>query len=1031
MGNMKKAVIAILLIIVGVFALVSCDTKDDVTYYQENVTGKYGDGIRLIGIVEPETAPTSHTDLPRVEKEIYFDTRLEGWHFVGVYVVAGEKITLTLPEEKADGSLTVSVGRYSASQFSICPDSENFSFVSPVSGLLDVDLGECYGDDFWQMTVSGGIAASYYRLGLDRVADWENSVGYAVADTANIRIYIPAEYIDKAEDVERAATWWRSFCEYADGYTTGDFGKDKLSPTDVFVGAFPTLSYDADKDVLFVPSSYADVMLDADALSGGSAWDVMLELCKGKTVKAGLTAGGSSDVAAVLAAGAFATLTDGILGAESCEEYWINNAYVCLKESLTGGLAQYGDLAVYVNLMHSFGVDTVVDTAIEYATPSKAESADGQTDENAGEAVGNKTDAKTLAAYFCEKFAEKGTDLAPYMNGIFGLNVVSAGEGLSVYVPLQSEYALGAVAADDKTGITVNSGESAAFDLQGSAISSAKEVKLVRATVGGREWKADADGLYRYRPSDSTLEKDFTLEYEADGSTVVLNGRFTCNIAVSVFSRYENVPWRDMKSAVKEYSHSGKYLVDTCAMDKAAIPQNDETDDSVYTFSVNKGVIQVDETATYVIYVKNKGMTRVDFGVPEYMFTMFENNLTVSDYTDLLCYEIELQQGVSYYYDIYILGTKGNAYACLGIEKKGEGSIADIDENYLVYYPFDRADANGYVAPALVPYSFGVSLEGKVDYDDLGATATSYPTAAEGSVIAYACDGNDDTVFVSEEAERHVYDFELANSVRTDYVTVVTGNEGVSYSLYYSLDGKEYSLAGNGVTTGVIDAKFEKTARLRYIRLVLEDDEPFASRVADVSCGLYKQEATIVPSNSSRVLYQGKWQYKTGGISVNGWILESYGDDAAIEFNFYGTAIAVYCAKGDVYGSMQIYVDGKQYGSVELNSPTTLYDCNVFSAEFDEPGNHRIRIVPSSNDDIINLDYFTVVYAEQKEADPEVGNLWYFAIIPAALLAIFAVCLALDIADRRNKKRKIAQKAGMEEPSEQEGEDGREAEDQK
>lgn len=1035
MENMKKAAMAILLILACVFVLVSCDTKDDVTYYQESVTGKYGDGIRLIGVVEPETAPTSYTDMPRVEKEIYFDTRLEGWHFAGVYVVAGEKITLTLPAEKADGSLTAAVGRYTQSQFSVALDSEKVSFVSPVSGLLDVDLGECYGDDFWQMTVSGGIAASYYRLGLDRVAEWKNSVGYAVVDTANVRIYLPAEYIDNAEDVEKAVTWWRSFCEYADGYTAGDFGKDKLSPTDVFVGTSATLRYDGEKDALYVPSSYADVMLDADSLSGGAAWDVMLELCKGKTVNAGFSAGGAADVAAVLAAGAFATLTDGVLSADRCEEYWINNAYACLSESLTGGLAQYGDLAVYVNLMHSFGVKTVVDTAIEYVSPSEEETTEGQTDgeESAGTDTAatdkDKANAQTLAGYFCVKFAEKGIDLAPYMNGIFGLDVISAGEDLTVYVPLQSKYALGATASDDKTGITVNSGETAVFDLQGSAVSSAKEVRLVKATVGGEEWKADADGLYRYRPSDSTRKEDFTLEYEADGSTVVLHGRFTCNIAVSVFSRYENVPWRDMKSAVKEYADNEKYLTDTRAVSKAEVPQNDEIDDSVYTFSVNNGVIQVEETATYIVYVRNKGMTRVDFGVPEYMFTMFENTLTVSDYTDLLCYEIELQQGVSYYYDIYILGTKGNAYACLGIEKKGEGQITDIDENYLVYYPFDRADMTGYVAPALVPYTFGVSLEGKDDYDDLGATATSYPTAAEGSSIAYACDGKEDTVFVSEEAEKHVYDFELANSVRTDYVTAVTGNEGVSYSVYYSLDGSEYTLAGNGVTTGVIDVKFEKTTRLRFIRLVLEDEEAFASRIADVSCGLYKQEATIVPSNSSRVLYQGKWQYKTGGISVNGWILESYGDDAAIEFNFYGSAIAVYCAKGDVYGSMQIYVDGKQYGSVELNSPTTLYDCNVFGVEFDEPGNHRIRIVPSSDDDIINLDYFTVVYAEQKEAAPEVGNLWYFAIIPTALIAIFVVCLALDIADRRGKKRRMAQKAGMAGSSEDEKEDGREGED--
>ena len=210
--------------------------------------------------------------------------------------------------------------------------------------------------------------------------------------------------------------------------------------------------------------------------------------------------------------------------------------------------------------------------------------------------------------------------------------------------------------------------------------------------------------------------------------------------------------------------------------------------------------------------------------------------------------------------------------------------------------------------------------------------------------------------------------------------------------------------------------------RIKYVRLTLTSDKPFASVVKDIYCGIYTKEATIVPSNSSRVLYQGKWQYKTGGISINGWILESYGDDAAIEFNFYGTGISVYCAKGDAYGSMQIYVDGKLNGAVNLNSKETQYDCNVFSVEFQEPGKHTIRIVPSSNDDIINLDYFTVLYAEQEEASPEVGNLWYFAIIPAVLIVMFAVCAALDIADRRKKKRSVAIKAGRTEGSSDERE---------
>lgn len=988
---MKKAVVAILLILACAFVFVSCDTTDDVTYYQENVVGKYGDGISLTGIVVPETKPTEYADLPRVEKSIYFDTRLEGWHFGGVYVVKGEKITVTLPEDKADGSVTATVGRYNSTPFNLKLSQTTTTFISPVSGLLDFYLGACYGDEFWKLSVSGGVNASFYRLGLDRIAEWENSVGYAVVDSANLRIYLPAQYLDGAEYVEDAATWWRSLSEYFDKYTVGVFAVDKLTPTDVFVVDYVSSPvYVAERDVLLVPLSYAEIMLDDDALTSGAAWDIMLALAKGKALYAGFSGEALSEAAEIAAAGAFVTLTDGILGKESGDEYWINNAYDCLYMSINGGLESYGNLAAYVNLIHSFGEEKVVKTVVAYAHEEEK--------------------SATLEQYFCDVFAEDGTDLSQYFNSVFGLSTVQDKNGLVPYVPVQSRYATGCVSADDKTGVTVNSGETASLDFAGEYVTTAEKATLEKVMLGDSEWKAAESGLYEFRPSDSEKTKDFTLVFNADGQTVTLSGRFTCNIQVSVFTRYENVPWRDMKTAVKEYAENGaQYLVDEKAQSKAEIPQNDVVDDGVYTFSVNRGAIQVDETATYVIYVRSKGVIRVDFGVPEYMFTMFENPITVNDYTDELCYEIELQQGVSYYYDMYILATKGNSYGCLGISRK-DGEITDIDDAYLIYHSFDKEDVSGYEAPALVPESFNVSKEGRRYYDEPGVVLTEYPQAANGSYPASATDGNDDTSFTSRESASQVYLFELNEAVETEFIVIKTGLTDVDYTVEYSEDGESFVRCDAGSVYKNIDVLFPKAVKVKSVRLTLSSDNEFAGVIKDIYFGKYANDATIVPSNSSRVLYQGKWQYKTGGISVNGWILESYGDDAAIEFNFYGTGISVYCAKGDVYGSMQILVDGKQHGSVELNNKETLYNCNVFSIEFENPGKHTIRIVPSSNDDIINLDYFTVLYAQQQEAAPETGNLWYFAIIPAALLVIFSICAALDIADRRNKKRKTALK---------------------
>ena len=81
----------------------------------------------------------------------------------------------------------------------------------------------------------------------------------------------------------------------------------------------------------------------------------------------------------------------------------------------------------------------------------------------------------------------------------------------------------------------------------------------------------------------------------------------------------------------------------------------------------------------------------VVFGVKDQDFVMFENILTVGEYTNELKYEIKLQVGFKYYYTIYNLSNKGSGYAKLGILESDislqdvNDDDIDINEDYLVY----------------------------------------------------------------------------------------------------------------------------------------------------------------------------------------------------------------------------------------------------------------------------------------------------------------------------------------------------------
>ena len=85
---MKKTFAAAILILLCAFALSACTTGGDERVYVDVAEGKFGDALGLSGGIGEDGSLT---------RTVTFDTRLEGWHYLGISAKAGEPLYFTVP----------------------------------------------------------------------------------------------------------------------------------------------------------------------------------------------------------------------------------------------------------------------------------------------------------------------------------------------------------------------------------------------------------------------------------------------------------------------------------------------------------------------------------------------------------------------------------------------------------------------------------------------------------------------------------------------------------------------------------------------------------------------------------------------------------------------------------------------------------------------------------------------------------------------------------------------------------------------
>lgn len=968
---MKRLLTATILVLVCVIALCGCSAGEDERTYRDAADGRYGDALSLSGELAEDG---------KIVREVVFDDRLEGWHYLGVTARAGETLTFELSEEYAEYGLTAAVGRGGEEERTTLV-GESCEWTPSVSGQVEVFLGDCIGRDAGGLTVSGGYPSSYYRAGVDRTSTVSAD---AIIDGTTARIYLCGNGTD-GYDAAATARWWRSAAQMIFEFFDVDFGVGEGVPIDIFVTG-GELRADAEEGAVFVPASMAADVFDYDRLTSGSAWSVLCKVVE-------LVAGGevSPEAERWMTTVVYVLMTDNAATGGGSPE-GIGGGATCLEATIAGVEPDLAADYAFADLLHSFGADKAVRFISAYES---------------GENFADAFYAAALEVY--------GLDVANFLT-LFGLEVSDEVRDADAaeYVPVQSSYTLGANAFN-ATGTVVKAGESTAFDFASSIVTTAADYMVEVRSDHPERW-SERDGIWYYTPAAGEVEDVFELVVTADGEEHALEGKLTYDITVGNVAVYENVPYREIDEAVDGYEDAAPTYVR--ATDTAGVPEAQiEGDESVYVLSVGTGSIQVDKTAEYEIHLRSRGVVRVDFGVPEYTFTMFRNSLTIDEYFGELYYVLELQEGVVYDYEVYALSTKGGGFASLGIREAGStDAVTDIGKDMLIYDGYDRADVDGYEALDVKPRGFDIQPAERVAFDNSVIVAVDAPEGETEDTIALT-DGDRHTVYqVASAAAEQRYALTL-NGTRFDWFGFDCTVGGLGYRVLVGESAQDAQEAASGTTRAGANYVDLGASSAAYVALELTADAPFGDCVADLSVGTTMPECEVVPSEASGVFYQGGWDALGGVIGVNGTVLRSYGRDAAVEYSFRGEYIAVYCAKGPDYGNMLVYLDGVLQTNVDLFSERDEYGCLVWSRHFGAGGEHTLRLVADTSEDAINLDHFGVIFTDAEQAPPEYGNLTYLIIIPAVLLVVLIVCLCLDANDRRKRRMRTSSASKSDKPS--------------
>jgi len=1023
----KKVGLAVAFVVIACIFCVcfsACTRMQNDVDVENVVVSRFGDGIKVLDVHSAPEYATEYKRVARVKVKVNVDARMSGYHITGIYLPAGEALTVTVSNTVSQMGYRVHVNSFSESGniFNITQTSQTFG--SEKGGVVEIFVpSSVVSDSSFNMTLEGGIVMPYCRLGRDDFDQIQKGDGkYAILDCVNTRFYVPTDIIYDEEgkcvidDISSVLLWWQSTLSFINTASGIDSNSRDYTSAIVFEDYNGKIKYDAALRVMRADKSYFEKVLNYHALLEGGAWNLLYAINDYK-IK---TAGGFQGFISIDMVVDILTCIENAVMTNSSDETlsdknWLNNAYICLertKELLSiapedRNEDNKSDLmrAFFLNIMHSFGLDKTLEIIVEYGKGAGEFSFD-----EFGLILSSVL--KSDVSLYCETF---GITLSTETKNKMA--------GNKVYVPVQTKFTVGSVENTYSMGYTVPMGAKTTFDFASNTVSLVDGWDVVAVKGAAKQW-SHKDGIYYYTPNAKKLVDEFEVSLKNGEYSATLYGKINAEITVATYRIYEGWKFENPSTALAEAidNYEKRTPNYSGSIDIAGVKPREESDDSVYVLTVTNGCMKVPKSGKYRFYLRNNGRCKVEFGVPKYMFDMFDVSITFTEFTRGHSFDIDLDKDTTYYFNLYLLSMKGECDAVMGIryieddpsdDSSYHGINADvIDSRYLIYKNLSPDDIVKFTPPVIYPTGYGYKEEFYQPYALTADNVASYPEAEINRDIDLALDGLLGTYYMAS-AVKGEYEFviDMGEERRMEYLKINARDSIVDAKIdIYVSNSRDFSnktkikLDKNQFVAGINIFLFNNISR-RYVKFVIyrEDESDFVCSFVDLDIGQYFEASEIVPNTSAMMSYMGGWSDVKEYVCINGSLSQSVNKNSVMSFTAKSRQICLYGVKDAQYGKMDVYVDGKLYTTVDLFSETTMTDQLIFAIDFDYPMEHSIKVMPAGNDDVINIDYLAYIRVEEESIDQNMGVLYYVLIIPAAILIAL---IGAAIADRVSKKKK-------------------------
>lgn len=236
-----------------------------------------GDTVKAHPAAEafPGKAPS---DAPRVTKDINIDPNISGWTSTGLWINAGDPITVKVPADVAAKGYAVRIGchtdtLYHLETWSRAPDiSRSVSIETPETktasafgGLIYIEVpGKAAGTSPFTVNISGGIEAPLFVLGKDDDAKWNNELKKRPAPWAEfacdkIILACPTENARKVANPTALMEFWKKVVEDQDEISNQ--AAERKRPERIVADVQISAGYMHSGYPIMVPTSASDEMI--------------------------------------------------------------------------------------------------------------------------------------------------------------------------------------------------------------------------------------------------------------------------------------------------------------------------------------------------------------------------------------------------------------------------------------------------------------------------------------------------------------------------------------------------------------------------------------------------------------------------------------------------------------------------------------------------------------------------------------------------------------------------------------------------